>query len=159
VRGDGVKTAIDVTAQIEINAPRDAVWAIVADPARLPEWFEEMESAYQESDGPPGIGSVVRYTMTQGHRSGTFDIVEWEPGSKLSWDGQPLRWAGGAARPRGSFELAETGDGRTLFTGRFKPELSGTQVVLRPYVKHWASRARERSAAKLKEMAEGSTGS
>ena len=46
-----------------------------------------------------GVGSVVRYTI-RGDRSGTFEILEWDPGRKVVWDGPPLRWAGGAARPR-----------------------------------------------------------
>jgi uncharacterized protein YndB with AHSA1/START domain len=154
-----VKTEFEITVAIEIDAPRDAVWAIVSDPERLPEWMEEMEAVHRESSGPPGVGSVVRYTLTQGHRSGTFEVVEWEPGSTLSWDGPPLPGAGGGLRPRGSFELADAGDGRTRFTGRYRPELSGMQVLLRPYLKRWARRARRASTLRLKAMAEGERGS
>lgn len=149
-----MKTDLEVTAQVEIEAPREAVWAVITDPERLSEWFEEFESAHQESPGPPGPGSVVRYTIRQGHRSCTFETVEWKPASKLAWDGPPLRWAGGAARPRGSFELVDAGEGRTLFTGRFRPQLSGTQVLLRPYLKRWMRRARGESVLKLKAMVE-----
>jgi uncharacterized protein YndB with AHSA1/START domain len=149
-----VKTEIEVTAEVEIAASRAAVWAFISDPERLPEWFEEFESAHQESAGPPGLGTIVGYTIAQGHRSGTFETTEWEPESKLSWDGPPLRWAGGGARPRGSFELSDAGEGRTLFTGHFRPELSGTQVLLRPYLQWWLRRARRESAAKLKALVE-----
>jgi uncharacterized protein YndB with AHSA1/START domain len=149
-----VKTDLEVTAQVEIEAPRDAVWAVVSDPERLPEWFEEFESAHQESDGPPRVGAVTRYTLRQGHRSGTTEIVEWEPGAKLSWDGPPVAWFGGGARPRGSFELTDAGEGRTHFTGHFRPQLSGLQVLLSPYLRRWMRRARGASVQKLKAMVE-----
>ena len=154
-----MKRNLEVTAQVEIEAPRDAVWAVVSDPERLPEWFEEFESAHQESEGPPGVGTVTRYTLRQGHRSGTAEVTEWEPGAKLSWDGPPLAWLGGAGRPRGSFELSDAGEGRTLFTGHFRPQLSGLQVLLSPYLKRWLRRARRASALKLKAMVEGSRAS
>jgi uncharacterized protein YndB with AHSA1/START domain len=150
-----VKTHLDLTLETEVDAPRARVWAFISDPERLPEWFSEFESIEQASPGEPGLGSVVRYTITAGGRSGTFEIVEWEPGSRLSWDGPPLAWMGGAARPRGTFQLADVGEDRTHFTGRFRPELSGTQVLLRPYLKRWLRRERTASLRRLKELVEG----
>lgn len=149
-----MKTTVEATVEVEIAAPRAAVWKFLLETERLPDWFEEFESAHQESAGPPGLGTVIRYTIRAGHRTGTYEMVEWEPGSKLAWDGPPLSWAGGAARPRGSMELADAGEGRTLFTGHFRPELSGTQVLLSPYLKRWLRRARQASAMKLKTYVE-----
>lgn len=149
-----MKAEIDITVATEVEAPRDAVWAFISDPTRLPEWFSEFESAEQVSPGPPGLGSVARYTITAGGRSGTFETVEWDPESRLAWDGPPLKWMGGGGRPRGSFELADAGPGRTRFTGRFRPELSGTQVLLRPYLKRWLRRERTESLRKLKAIVE-----
>jgi hypothetical protein len=62
---------------------------------------------------------------------------------------------GGGARPRGTFELADAGQGRTRFTGRFRPELTGTQALLRPYLKRWLRRERQASLLKLKSLVEG----
>jgi uncharacterized protein YndB with AHSA1/START domain len=153
-----VKTEIDFTLTTEVDAPRAEVWAFISDVERLPEWFSEFESVRQESPGPAGLGTVIRYTVSPGSRSERFEIVEWEPGSRLSWDGPPLRWMGGATRPRGTFEVADAGDGRTRFTGRFRPELSGAQVLLRPYLKRWARRERIASLQKLKELVEEERG-
>jgi uncharacterized protein YndB with AHSA1/START domain len=149
-----VKSGLDLTLEVEVEAPREEVWAFASNPERLPEWFSEFESVEQASPGEPDLDSVVRYTITAGGRSGTFEIVEWEPGSRLSWDGPPLTWMGGAARPRGTFELADAGEGRTRFTGHFRPELSGTQLLLRPYLKRWLRRERTASLRKLKELLE-----
>lgn len=150
-----MKAEIDLTVEIEVEAPRGEVWEFIADSERLPEWFSEFESAEQVSPGPPGLGSVVRYVIRPGGRSGTFEMVEWEPGFRVSWDGPPLAWMGGAARPRGTFELADAGEGRTRFTARFRPQLSGTQALLRPYLKRWLRRERTASLRRLKAIMEG----
>ena len=78
------------------------MWSVLSDAERLPEWFAEFAAARQKSAGPSGLAAVIRYTLQPGHRSGTFEIVEWDPPRSLAWDGPPLRWAGGAARPPGS---------------------------------------------------------
>ena len=153
-----MRASIDITLRIEVDAPREDVWAFVTDPERLPEWLSEFESAEQVSPGPPGVGAVVRYTISVGHRSGTLEIVEWEPGSRFSWDGPPLAWLGGGARPRGSFELADAEDGRTLCIGRYNPELSGTQVLMYPYLKRWTRRERAASLQRMKEIVERESG-
>ena len=145
--------------EVEIERPRSEVWSVLSDTERLPEWFAEFEEAREESAGPSGLGSCRALHTPAGHRSGTFEIVEWDPPRRLAWDGPPLRWAGGAARPRGSHELAEAGDGRTLVVSRYHPELSGTQVLLRPYLKRWLRRERHASARALKALVEAAAGS
>jgi uncharacterized protein YndB with AHSA1/START domain len=149
-----LRTSIEVTVEVEIERPPSAVWAFVADTVRIPEWIGEFETAREESDGPTGVGSVVRYTVQPGSRSGTFEIVEWDPPHRLAWDGPPLRWAGGAARPRGSHAIADAGEGRTLLVSRYQPELTGTQVLLRPYLKRWLRRRRLADARTLKTLLE-----
>lgn len=157
--GDCLRTSIELTVEIEIERPPSEVWSVLSDAERLPEWFAEFEEARQESAGPSGLGTVIRYTLRTGHRSGTFEIVEWDPPRRLAWDGPPLRWAGGGARPRGSHALAQAGDGRTLVVSRYHPELSGTQVLLRPYLKRWLRRERHASARALKAMVEAAPAS
>lgn len=152
-----MKTVIEVIVEVEIARPRPEVWAFVSDLGRLPEWLGEFESARCDSDGPIAVGSVVRYTLQPGHRDGTMEIVELEPGVRLGWDGPPLAWGGGAARPRGFLELADTGYGGTRLTGHFQPELTGTQVLLAPYLKLWLRRQRRTDSQRLKALLEAST--
>jgi uncharacterized protein YndB with AHSA1/START domain len=148
-----VAITVDVTVEIEIARPPSDVWAFVMDTNRLPDWLEEFESAGRVSDGPIGVGTVIEYTLQPGHRSGTYEIVEWVPERRMAWDGPPLRWAGGGARPRGSFELREAGAG-TLFVGRFQPELTGTQVLLKPYLTWWLRRQRREGFKTLRTLVE-----
>ena len=154
-----MRTSIEVIVEVEIERPPSVVWSFITDAERLPEWFGEFEAAHEESDGPAGVGSVVRYTVAPGHRTGTFETVEWDPPRRVAWDGPPLRWAGGGARPRGSHALTQAGEGRTLFVGHYRPELTGTQVLLRPYLKRWLRRQRRASAQKLKTLLEAETSS
>lgn len=149
-----MRTSIEVTVEVEIERPLAAVWSFVADTERMSEWIGEFKSAHDESPGPKGVGSVVRYTVEPGDRTGTFEIVEWDPPRRLAWDGPPLAWAGGAARPRGSHTLAELDEGRTQLISRYEPELTGTQAMLRPYLSRWLRRQRHESAQLLKALLE-----
>ena len=149
-----MRTTIEAIVEVEIERSLSDVWSFVSDVERLPEWFGEFAAVRKQSDGPIGVGTSVRYTLQPGHRSGTFEIVEWDPPRKVAWDGPPLRWAGGAARPRGSHVLAEGGEGRTLVVSHYRPELSGTQVLMRPYLKRWLRRERRASARALKAALE-----
>jgi uncharacterized protein YndB with AHSA1/START domain len=133
-----VRTSIEVIVEVEIERPPAAVWSFVSDTERLPEWLGEFEAAHEESDGPTGVGTVV----------------EWDPPRRMAWDGPPLRWAGGAARPRGSHTLAETREGRTSLVSRYQPELTGTQVLLAPYLKRWLRRRRLADMQTLKASLE-----
>jgi uncharacterized protein YndB with AHSA1/START domain len=154
-----LKTTIEAIVEVEIDRPRAAVWSFMSDTARLPEWFAEFSAARAEPDSPTGVGSVVHYTLKQGNRSGTFETIEWDPPRRVAWDGPPLRAVGGALRPRGSHELSEAGEGRTLVVSRYRPELSGLQVLLRPYLKRWLRRERRASARALKALVEADTAS
>jgi hypothetical protein len=126
----------------------------LTDTTRLPEWFAEFAAARDDPDSPAGVGAVVHYTL-KGNRSGIFETVEWDPPRRVAWDGPPLRAPGGAFRPRGSHELADAGEGRTLVKSHYRPEASGLQVLLRPYLSYWLRRERRESAQALKRLVEG----
>jgi uncharacterized protein YndB with AHSA1/START domain len=149
-----VKTTIRVTIEIDIARPPADVWQVLTNAERLPEWLSEFESAHEETEGPSGVGSIVSCVMSPGHRAATFEIVQWDPPHTMAWDGPPLRWAGGAARPRGSYNLSQLGDGTTRLLTRFEPELSGTQVLLRPYLSRWLRRTRTADMQTLKSLVE-----
>jgi uncharacterized protein YndB with AHSA1/START domain len=149
-----VRTSIEVTVEVEIERPLSSVWSYVSDAERIPEWVGEFKEARVITEGPVGVGSVIRYTV-EGDRSGTWEIVEWDPPRRVALDGPPLAWAGGRARPRSSQTLAEAGEGRTLLVSRYEPELSGTLVLMRPYLKRWLRRQRQKDAQTLKSILEG----
>jgi uncharacterized protein YndB with AHSA1/START domain len=150
------RTSIDVQVETQIGRPAPAVWEFVSALERLPEWLDEFEKVVKESDGPVGEGTVLRYTISPGHRSSTLRIVEWQPGRRFAWDGPPLPWHGGAARPRGYIEVIPDRDDSTRFVSRYQPELTGTMAVMRPYLAWWVRRQRATDTQRLKELLEGS---
>jgi uncharacterized protein YndB with AHSA1/START domain len=131
------RTSLDEEIAIEIERPSEEVWAFVSNAERLPEWLEEFEAVVKESDGPVGRGTVFRYTLSPGHRSARFEVVDWQPGRRFAWDGPPLRSRGGGFRPCGFFELAAVDERRTRFVSRYQPELTGTLALTRPIIKRW----------------------
>jgi uncharacterized protein YndB with AHSA1/START domain len=149
-----ITTSFEVEIDVVIESPLEEVWALVSDAERLPEWLDEFEAVVRESDGPVGKGTVSRYTLAPGHRSGTFEIVEWVPGRRIAWDGPPLPWRGGAARPRGSFEVTAAGEGRTRFVSHYQPELTGTMALMRPILRRWLRRQRAADTEHLKQLLE-----
>jgi uncharacterized protein YndB with AHSA1/START domain len=148
------KTSVDVGFDVEIDRPVAEVWDFVSDVERLPEWLDEFERVKKESEGPVSKGTVFRYTLTPGHRSATLQIVEWEPGRRFAWDGPPLPWRGGAARPRGFFEVTATGEGSTRFVSRYQPELTGAMALMRPILSRWLREQRTADTERLKQLLE-----
>jgi uncharacterized protein YndB with AHSA1/START domain len=145
---------IEVEVQTLIARPPEEVWAFVSDFERLPEWLGEFRAVVKQSEGPVAEGTVFRYTIEPGQRSSTLQIVEWEPGRRLAWDGPPLKWHGGAGRPRGYFEVTDTRDGRARLLSCYQPVLTGTMALLAPVMKRWLRKQRATDTARLKALLE-----
>jgi uncharacterized protein YndB with AHSA1/START domain len=149
-----LQKAIEVRVETLIARSPEVVWAFVSDFARLPEWLEEFQAVVKETDGPVGEGTVFRYMIDPGGRSGTLRLVEWLPGTRLAWDGPPLGMRIGAGRPRGSHEVFDAGRGRSRLVTTYRPELQGAAVVLAPLTKRWLRKHRQTDAERLKSLLE-----
>jgi uncharacterized protein YndB with AHSA1/START domain len=148
-----MRRTIEVQTEVRIARSSEDVWAFVSDFQHLPQWFEEFCAVVKESEGPVGKGTVFRYTLEPGDRSSTLEIVEWEPGHRVAWDGPPLRWHGGA-RPRGYFELTDADEGCVRLLGCYRPVLTGTMALLAPVIKRWLRRQRRIDSDRLKALLE-----
>ena len=101
------------TASAEIEAPIDAVWAVVEDVLTAPEWQGGLvEISMLERDGerrPTLVESVsdikIRHIKTQVR-------FAYEPPTRLSWKQEK----GDLKSVEGSWELEDLGDGRTRAT-------------------------------------------
>ena len=149
-----MRKAIEVEIEVQIARPPEEVWAFVSDPEHLPEWLGEFRNVVKLSDGPLAEGTVFRYTVDPGERSSTMQLVEWEPGRRLAWDGPPLKWGGGAARPRGYMEVTDADAGSTRLVSCYRPVLTGTMALLAPVMKRWLRKQRTTDAAGLKTLLE-----
>jgi uncharacterized protein YndB with AHSA1/START domain len=114
---------IEVSAQRSIAAGPDALWPLVSDPARLPEWFTLAERV-EVLDGPDGPGQRRRQHGQWGKRRSEVDqlITRWEPGRALAWRHEAERLNG---KPAPRFAAS------TDFTIELEPEGDGTRVRLR----------------------------
>jgi uncharacterized protein YndB with AHSA1/START domain len=148
--------AIEVKIEMLIARPPEVVWAFVSDLECLPEWLEEFRAVVRQSEGPVGEGTAFRYTLERGDRSSILQIVEWEPGRRLAWDGPPLNWHGGAGRPRGYFEVTDAGAERARLVSCYQPVLTGTMALLAPVMKRWLRKQRLTDTARLKALLESS---
>jgi uncharacterized protein YndB with AHSA1/START domain len=145
---------LEVKIEMLIARPSEEVWAFVSDLERLPEWLEEFGAVTRESQGPTGEGTVFRYILEPGERSSILEIVGWEPGRRLAWDGPPLKSRGGGARPRGYFEVIDAGEGHTRFISCYQPMLTGTMSLLAPLIKRWLRKHRSTDTARLRALLE-----
>ena len=68
-----------------IAAPADAIWAVLADPTRAPEWMKTVGKVEQTSEGPVCAGTTFRAAANQRGRHGrTVTIAEWEDGRRIA---------------------------------------------------------------------------
>jgi uncharacterized protein YndB with AHSA1/START domain len=87
---------VDVTAERTIQAPPDAIWPLLDDPARLGEWFAFADSG-EVLEGA-GVGRRQRMHGHWGSKRSEIDqvVVEHDPPRRLAWrheaerlDGKP----------------------------------------------------------------------
>ena len=115
---------IEVTAERSIPSPPDALWPLVSDPARLPDWFTFAERVEVLDGGPDGPGQRRRQHGHWGKRRSEVDqlITRWEPPLALAWTHEAERLNG---KPAPRFAAS------TDFTIELVPDGAGTRVRLR----------------------------
>ncbi len=74
-----------ISATVEMNASTQAVWEVVSDLARMPEFSPELRRAFVL--GTPGLGANI---LGINRRKAvlwptTSKVVRWEPGRAVAW--------------------------------------------------------------------------
>jgi carbon monoxide dehydrogenase subunit G len=135
---------VTIDESIEIEKPPEAVWTLVRDLERAPEWQESLESVDVQAST-----EVRRFAgRTQ---EATFVIVEDDAPRRLV-----ITSEGGPALARATLELSPSGDGtRVEFT--LDLQLHGAARLAGGIVRSAAQREVESNLQRLKELAEGST--
>lgn len=99
-----------ISATVDISAGPDAVWKVVSDFARMPEFSPELRKAFVV--GKPGVGAnIIGFNRRRAVVWPTSSkVVRWEPGRAVAWK----------TRESGAtwiYELEPTATGTTV-TGR-----------------------------------------
>ena len=101
------------SASAEIDAPLDAVWAVVEDVLDAPNWqggLEDMEALEKDSDGRPTL--VEAENDIKVRKVKTHVRFAYDGPTKLSWKQEK----GDLKSVEGSWVLEDLGDGRTRAT-------------------------------------------
>jgi carbon monoxide dehydrogenase subunit G len=71
-----------VTITTDLAAPPEAVWAVIADYSRGPEWQRGISRVKWTSPEPHGVGSTFEQTtrFMSLERTNTYEVTEHEPG-------------------------------------------------------------------------------
>ena len=103
------------TVSVLINRSQQHVFDFLSDPANLPKWDPDFESAAWISSGIPGIGSTYRASGKRlgSDKDGFFEIVQWD---------RPHRYSYKAKESMFLFERAE-------IAITLKPRGDGTEAI------------------------------
>lgn len=104
-----------VSASREIDAPAAAIFDLIADPARQPEWDsnDNLLSA-PEGQRVRAVGEVFRTKLTQEGMIRVNHVVEFDEGHRIAWC--PAEQGAAAPGHLWRWELDPIGDGRTKVT-------------------------------------------
>ena len=141
--------------EIEINAPREAVYDVLADPDCLGEWVTIMEELEEAPEGDLVPGSHLRQRMKVAGRRFHLDwtVVEADRPSRIVWEGKgPMH-----TKARAVYELAANGDGKgTRFSYLNEYRLPGGPVgkVAGGAVARASGREADRTLERLRDLVE-----
>jgi uncharacterized protein YndB with AHSA1/START domain len=122
----------------------------------LPEYVDDFAWVKRLSDGPPREGTEYAYKMDRG-AEGTFKWSEFEPPSRLAWEGPPVKAAPASTMaPAGYWELREAGHS-THVTLAMTPHPGGFLKVLAPLLTPSMRKGNAKALGRLKARLEGST--
>ncbi len=110
-----------VASRIEISAPPEAVWRVVADPARALEFMSGVTRWEVQSKKPQGLGARYRMLLLVGSAEigGLIEVVEWDENSDLAWTSVT------GIDQRGRWRLRERSPGRTAVEFRLSYGVAG----------------------------------
>ena len=118
----------EVTRSLTIAAPREAVWAVLADFDRIVDWAHDVDHSCLLTDQASGVGAVRR--VQQGANTVTETVVDWDEPVRLAYriDGLPPLFR----RVTNRWDLADDGDGtRASLTVEVVPVRLPSTVVAR----------------------------
>jgi ribosome-associated toxin RatA of RatAB toxin-antitoxin module len=112
------------TQSIQVLAPADRVAAVICDFGRYPEWVDAIKQAEVLEEYEDGYAAQVRFQMDAGVMTDdyTLEYAYADDISRVEWHlVEPSKTQ---KSQRGSYDLADNGDGTTTVTYTLEVELS-----------------------------------
>jgi uncharacterized membrane protein len=143
--------AIDVTTEIEIDRPVEAVAGYAADPTNAPEWYENIDSIVWKTSPPVRVGSEMDFVARfLGRRLAyTYEVVELVPNQRLV-----MRTAEGPFPMETTYTWQPAGEGRTRMQLRNRGMPSGFARLSAPFMAAAVRRETAKNLKALKELLE-----
>ena len=137
-----------------VNAPPAAVFAILDDVSRAPEWLKRCTQLDNLSGGPTAVGTQLRYHYRDGRRTGVMDgsVVAREADRKLT-----NTFTDKMMDVTVDFDLAPTSDGGTQLTHTITIDTKGIGKLFTPIINRQLPAQTEGAMTELKRLAESGT--
>ena len=135
---------------VEVAAPVERVFALLADLSRAPEWQSSVESVHVDDGGETGVGTRGREVRRfAGRRSeASFEVVAFEPNERLA-----ISSRASAANGTATFTL-EPRDGATRVSLDLELQLGGPLRFLGGAARGRIERETRADLDRLKQLAE-----
>jgi uncharacterized protein YndB with AHSA1/START domain len=142
-----------------MDAPAEAVWAIVSDPRRLPRWWPEIERV---EDATPEAWTTVHSTRRGKTIRADFTRLEAVAPSTLAWrqevEESPFERFMRSSETRVALSPVDSGE-RTRVEIRERARLRGLALLGAPMFRRATRRRLDRALASLAEAVAGARGS
>lgn len=141
--------------EIDIDAPRELVYDVLADPRCLGEWVTIQEELEEAPEGDLTAGATLRQRMkVAGQRFHlSWTVIEADRPSRIVWEGHgPMR-----SKARATYDLAENGNKGTHFSYCNEYALPGGAAgrLAGRVVSGAAGREADRTLERLRKLVEG----
>ena len=137
----------DFSITVEINAPPETVWHVMADIERWAEWTPSVTRIERLDSGPLAVGSRARVVQPKVPPA-VWQVTEFDPGRSFSWkSGSAIAWC----VAKHWVEVAEQGS-RAGLSLHFGGPLGG---IIGRLLTNINNRYLAMEAAGLKEKSEG----
>jgi uncharacterized membrane protein len=137
---------VRIDSEVTIDAPREAVWEYVTDPANPLQFMEGLTRWEMAGGIERGLGARYRVLFHVGSADvgGLVEVVEWHPPGDMAWSSVM------GVDQRGRWRLRELPDGRTRLHFRFAYGVAGAgifgvvaeRVAARPLRRHFGQSLR-----------------
>lgn len=120
---------LPIAASVEVDASPDAVWAVVSDVTRMPEWSPELRRLFVIGSKEPRVGMKLVGVNRRGYAvwPTTSKVVRFEPGRAVAWK---TRESGATW----TYELEPTATGTRITGRRDLPEFTLGTTLMAPVI-------------------------